>query len=111
MSDSPFEVVGELTYDPRTDLLHDYRGRRLVVNFTEGPVSDPRPSSRTRRLTLDERLVLGEGVSRVPLNDPIRPERVVKALLSIAGTRHNLDAHDRAVAQLCWYHTRNGDGS
>lgn len=86
--------------DPRHDL----------ASFTEGPVSDPEPSPRHRPLTPFE-LSIVAGPVTVPLNDPIRPERIVKALLTIAGTRHNLDAHDRAVAQLCWFHTRNGDGS
>jgi hypothetical protein len=109
MSDSPFEVVGELTYDPATDTLRPPAGRH--VTFTEGWIGDPSPSTRTRRLNPTEALCIGEGWSQVPLNDPIRPERVVRALLTIFGTRHNLDAHDAAVTQLCWYHTRNGDGS
>lgn len=101
---NPFEVVGELTYDPAADTL-----RR--VTFTEGWVGDPRPSARSRRLTPNEELVLADGWSQVPLNDPIIPERVIKALLSIAGTVGALLEHERQISQLCWEHTRNGDGS
>ena len=81
-----------------------------VAWFTEGPVSNPRPSARRRVLTPTEQLCI-DGWAIVPLYDPIRPERVVRALLAIAGTNATIGAQDRAAAQLCAFHTRYGDGS
>lgn len=87
-------------HDPRHDL----------ATFTVGPVTAPEATARRRLLTSTE-LSLIAGPSTIPLNDPILPERVIKALLSIAGTAGPLLGHEAEVARLCWFHTRNGDGS